>query len=101
MDRHYIVKDYTVEMGEEYQYVACLVNQYNKVYKVFEKMTNNGEGSGGYARLMSMEVSFLTTRYHQLRLHGGVSISSFKRNVSETFQTTIGSKYPYYSKNGQ
>lgn len=99
-ERHYIVKDYTVEMGEEYQYVACLVDKFDKVYRVFEKMTNSGEGTGGYGRLMNMEVSFLTTRHHQLRLHGGVSISSFKRNVSETFQTTIGSKYPYFSKNG-
>lgn len=100
MDTHYIVKDYTVEMGEEYQYVACLVNQYNKVFKVFEKMTAAGEGTGGYARLMFMEASFLTTRHHQLRLHGGVSISAFKRNVSDQFQTTIGSKYPFYSRNG-
>lgn len=100
MFTHYIVKDYTVEMGEEYQYVACFVNQYNKVFKVFEKMTTAGEGTGGYARLMFMEASFLTTRHHQLRLHGGVSISAFKRNVSEQFQTTIGSKFPFYSRNG-
>lgn len=98
--RHYIVKDFTVEMGEEYQYVACLVDEYGKVYRVFEKMSLQGEGTGGYARLMNMEVSFLTTRYHQLRLHGGVSISAFKRNTSDSFQTTIGSKYPYYSRNG-
>lgn len=98
--RHYIIKDFTVEMGEEYQYVVALVDKYGNVYRVFEKMTNEGIGSGGYARLMNMEVSFLTTRHHQLRLHGGVSISGFKRNVSDSFQTTIGSEYPYYSRNG-
>lgn len=62
--RHYIIKDFTVEMGEEYQYVVALVDKYGNVYRVFEKMTNEGIGSGGYARLMNMEVSFLTTRHH-------------------------------------
>lgn len=48
-----------------------------------------------------MEASYITSRRHQLRLQGNVQLSSFKRNVQDSFQTTIGGKYPYYSRASQ
>lgn len=97
---HYIVKDYTVEMGEEYQYVGVLKEANGLMVELFDDLYKFGEGTEGYARLTKMEVSFLNNRYHQLRLHGGVNISSFKRNTSDQFQTTIGGQFPYYIRNG-
>lgn len=97
---HYIVRDYTVEMGEEYQYVAALVRPDGWIEELFDDLHKYGEDTEGYSRLMRMEVSFLNNRYHQLRLHGGVNISSFKRNTSDQFQTTIGGQFPYYIRNG-
>lgn len=101
-------KDYSVEMGEQYQYVVAVFKE--KAYlngtteivldgllgSIFEQ----GKDSRGYGRLMQMEVSFLDDRYHQLRLHGNVKISNFKRNTSDQFQTTIGDRYPFYIRNG-
>lgn len=99
-DTMYSVKDYTVEMGEEYQYVVGLADEAGEVKYLLRELTDCGKGSGGYGRLMNMEVSFLDDKYHQLRLHGGVKVSAFKRNVSDQFQATIGGKYPFYIRNG-
>lgn len=95
----YTFKDYSVEMGEEYQY-AIMVSDETKILGLIRPLHEYGDGTQGYGRLMNMEVSFLDDKYHQLRLHGGVKISSFKRNTSDQFQTTIGSKFPFYIRNG-
>lgn len=49
---------------------------------------------------MSMEITFLNDRYRQLRIPGNLQVSSFKRNTSDAFQTTIGGKYPFYIRSG-
>lgn len=96
------IKDFSVEMGEDYQYVACLADIDNKVYATAVDVYDWGYTNPGYARLMNMDATvFLTTRQHQLRLQGGVNVTSFKRNTQDAFQTTIGSPYPFYSRNAQ
>lgn len=96
------IKDFSVEMGEDYQYVACYVNKDGVVMGTVINPYPWGYENKGYARLMDMDSTvFLTTRKHQLRLQGAVNVTSFKRNTQDNFQTTIGSKYPFYSRNAQ
>ena len=96
------VKDYSVEMGEDYQYIATIVDRDKKIVGTVISPYEWGYENKGYARLMNMDaIIFLTTRDHQLRLQGAVNVSALKRNTQDNFQTTIGSKYPFYSRNGQ
>lgn len=90
-------KDYTCEMGEEYQYVVCALKN-GKVDQAITDPYPFGDSNPAYARLMKMEFSYLTTKNHQLRIAGNVSLSSFKRNTQDVFQTTIGGQYPFYSR---
>lgn len=91
-------KDYSPEMGEDYQYVAALKNADGKVYGLVTDIYEWGYSNPGYARLMKMESTYLTTRNHQLRFTGNVNVSGFKRVTADQFQTTLGSKYPFYSR---
>lgn len=103
IDAYYTVKDYTVAMGEEYQYVPVIQSkELDGRIGLCEKewLEKTGIGSIGYGRLMEMEVTFLNDRYHQLRIHGNLNVTNFKRNTSDQFQTTLGSKYPYYIRGG-
>lgn len=98
----YTVKDYSVEMGEEYQYIATIVNEDNVIYGTAIDVYDWGYTNPGYGRLMDMDATvFLTTRKHQLRLQGAVNVTTLKRNTQDNFQTTLGSKYPFYSRNAQ
>lgn len=90
-------KDYTCEMGEDYQYVAILTK--DEVCKYYlNDLVPYGDMNPGYARLTRMDSSFLVSKAHQLRIQGNVQLSGFKRNTQDNFQTTIGSKYPFYSR---
>lgn len=95
------IKDYTVEMGERYEYVFCIMDAENKLDQFFISPTPYGKTNPGYARLMSMEAMYVTTRNHQLRCIGNLNVTNFKRNTTDGFQTTIGSQYPYYSRNSK
>lgn len=90
-------KDYSVEMGEDYQYVIGEI-QNGKLKHFLNDIYPFGDTNPGYARLMRMDSAFLTTRKHQLRLQGNLKITNFKRNTSDNFQTTIGGKFPFYSR---
>lgn len=91
-------KDYSPEMGEDYQYVAALKDPEGKVYGLVTDVYEWGYENPGYARLMKMESTFLTTKNHQLRFTGNVNVTGFKRVTSDQFQTTLGSKFPFYSR---
>lgn len=90
-------KDYTVEMGEDYQYVICAVID-DKVTYLLNDLRPFGTKNPGYARLMRMDSAYLTTRQHQLRLQGNLQITNFKRNTQDAFTTTIGGQFPFYSR---
>lgn len=96
-----IFKDYSVEMGEDYQYIAVLKDADGIAYALVENVYEWGYENPGYARLMHMDSVFLTTRQHQLRLQGNVNVTAFKRNTQDQFQTTIGSQYPFYQRNAK
>ena len=93
------VKDFSVEMGEEYQYIALLLDHDGKAYGTAIDVYDWGYTNPGYGRLMNMDsIVFLTTRDHQLRLQGAVNVSAFKRNTQDSFQNTIGSEFPFHSR---
>lgn len=94
-------KDFTVEMGEEYQYVVLGKNPKTSKSYFLTDLKPFGPKNKGYARLMRMDSAYLTTRNHQLRLQGNLQITNLKRNTQDTFQTTIGSQYPYFSRASQ
>lgn len=89
-------EDYTVEMGEDYQYAIIQKKKDGTARFLLNNLKPFGTTNPAYGRLMRMEHSFLTDKHHQLKLAGDVSLSSYKRNVQDAFQTTIGSKYPFY-----
>ncbi len=100
-DQKASMKDYTVEMGERYEYVFCIMDSENKLDQFFISPTPYGKSNPGYGRLMSMEALYLTNRNHQLRCIGNLNISNFKSNTTDGFQTTIGAQFPYYSRNSK
>ena len=83
-------KDYTVEQGKTYIYS---VQQYN----------NSGVYSG---RILSNEIyvnfedMFLLDGKRQLKIRFNPKVSSMKNNILETKTNTIGSKYPFITRNG-
>lgn len=92
-------KDFTVEMGAEYQYVVCGCDTTGKVIStLISPFPYGSKVNGGYGRLMHMPASYLTTKNHQLRLQGNVTLSALKRNTSDSFQTTIGSEFPFHQR---
>jgi hypothetical protein len=81
------IKDYSVEPGAHYRYLACGLDKDKKVinYLSTPPLLDAGYSKGCDGRLMHMESSFLDSRYHQLRLIGNMSVSNFKTNVADAF----------------
>lgn len=103
-----VIKDYSVEMGEEFVYYCAAFNsggvyQYSLIWD--GNLTPNNWKPHlypGYGRQMNFEGNtFLTTKWGQLRLQGNVQVSGFQRQTSDQFTTTIGGEYPFYSRSAQ
>lgn len=103
-----ILKDYSIAMGEEYIYFAVSYGfpsqrlHYILTWSDYlDPDSWNPVLYQGYGRQMNFQGNvFLTTKFQQLKLKGNVSVSNFNRNTSDTLTTTIGSKYPFYSRAG-
>ena len=83
--------DYTIESGVWYKYAA-------------QRRSSTG-GRGVIIKfkkpIMALfEDMFLTGQDRQLKIEFNPTVSSFKRNVTESNTVTIGSKYPYIKRNG-
>ncbi len=88
-------QDITIESGIFYKYgIFLYYNRNNNTtnYKL-TKITNQA--------LCLIEDVFLIHNNLQLRLPFNFSVSSFKYNVSESQQITLGSKFPYIKRNGK
>lgn len=83
--------DYTVESGIWYKYCA-------------QKRVGNGNRgiiiSTREPIMLVFDDMFLSNKDMQLRIKYDPSISNFKRTLSESRTETIGSKYPYFRRNG-
>lgn len=103
-----VMKDYSIEMGEEYIYFGAgfsLAHVYQYALEwnsCLDPGKWNPYSFPGYARQMDFQGNaFLTTRWGQLRLQGNTQVSNFKRETSDQFTTTIGGVYPFYSRSAQ
>lgn len=111
-NEEYTFRDFSVEMGEPYQYIITRVvaDKPRFVYFFSNKDNPDSTMTGAssfsplsitnacYGRLDRLDSVYLSDEYHQLRISGNVQISNLKRNTSDVFQTTIGSQYPFYSR---
>ena len=87
----YTWNDYTVKSGIFYRYAAQTVNTQGE--RSFAVLSEHGE-------MIVFDDMFLTRDNMQVRLRYDPNISSFKRTISESLTETIGSKYPYFRRNG-
>lgn len=83
--------DYTIESGVWYKYCAQRKNSVG-IRGIVTKPTE--------LIMSEFEDSFLTSEDGQLKLRLDTSISSLKRNISESRVDTIGSQFPYIKRNG-
>lgn len=86
-------QDITIESGVFYKYGIFLYYKMNNSNYKITKITNQA--------LCLIEDVFLIHNNLQLRLPFNFSVSSFKYNVSESQQITLGSKFPYIKRNGK
>ena len=82
--------DFTVEQGRKYQYA---LQQYNDNGIFSSRLTSNTVE-------VDFEDMFLYDGNRQLKLRFDPKVTSFKINRLETKTDTIGSKYPYFYRNG-
>ena len=89
-----LTTDNTVEAGYYYRYFIQKYNQYGINSEVISVMKN------GKAVYMSYDDCFLWDGKRQLRIKFNPKISSFKTNILQSKSETIGSKYPFITRNG-
>lgn len=82
-------KDMTIEHGYKYKYA---LQQYSE-----KLISNRVESNEVYAEF---EDAFLYDGKRQLKIKYNPKISSFKTTLLESKQDTIGSKYPFFFRNG-
>lgn len=83
--------DYTVEQGKNYIYS---IQQYNNYGVYSTRIVSNKIYS-------DFEDTFLLDGERQLKIRFNPKISSMKDNIVETKVNTIGSKYPFITRNGR
>ena len=83
-------RDYTVEQGIVYKYG---LQQYNLQGVYSERIISN-------TLMADFEDMFLYDGERQLRIRFNPQVSSYKTTILENKTETIGSKYPYFSRNG-
>ena len=81
--------DFTIESGTLYKYEINYIAPNSTTYFIVEGPV-----------LSVFDYAFLTGEGTQLCVKFNDNISGFKRNVSDNLVTTLGSKYPYISRNG-
>lgn len=83
-------KDFTACQGVEYVYA---IQQYNNYGLYSEKMLSNSIST-------AFEHAYLFDGERQLKIKFNPKVSSFKTTVLESKMDTLGSKYPYFFRNG-
>lgn len=85
-----LLTDFTIEQGKEYQYA---LQQYSDEGLYSEKMLSN-------IIMSDFEDAFLYDGVRQLKIKYNPKVSSFKIDRPESKVETIGSKYPFFFRNG-
>lgn len=85
---HFEFNDFTIESGTIYKYQISFTYD-SHTYTIVEGPI-----------LSVFDNAFLTGEGTQLCVKFNTNLSTFKRNVSDNVVNTIGSKYPYITRNG-
>lgn len=83
-------RDYTVEQGVTYKYS---LQQYNAQGIYSDRIISN-------TLTMDFEDMFLYDGNRQLRIRYNPKVSSYKTDILESKTDTIGSRFPFFSRNG-
>ncbi len=83
-------KDFTAIQGRKYKYA---IHQYNNNYLYSNKIISN-------TVLSDFEDTFLYDGERQLKIKYNPKIGNIKTNISEQKTDTLGSKYPFFFRNG-
>lgn len=110
-----LIRDYVIEHGEKFEYVvinfqdktidedsstSALVAMRSLVpTPLLDPLGYKYSFNPATGRLTDMQYSFLTSRDHQLRLSGNVTLNNISWKTQDTLQTTIGAKFPFYTRN--
>lgn len=86
----YVFRDFTVEQGVTYKYSIQQINSYGM-------FTDRVVSPPVYADFEDM---FLFDGRRALRIRFNPKVASFKTTLQESKTDTIGSKYPYFFRNG-
>ena len=86
-------KDYTVEQGKSYKYAL-------QEYHTNDQRTIESNKSINTIVQADFEHAYLSDGERQLKIKYNPKISSFKDTLLETKTNTIGSKYPFFFRNG-
>ena len=91
-------RDYTIEQGKSYQYSIQQYND-NGVYssRLLSNLNDKGESIPVFADFEDM---FLSDGKRQLKIRFNPKVSTFRNDILEQKIDTIGSKYPFFFRNG-
>ena len=99
-----IFTDFTIEQGQKYKYAIRQLNSYN-IYSSWIPITKwrilgtEVWNENPYVEA-AFEDAYLYDGKRQLRIRFNPKVSSFKTVLMDTKKTAIGSKYPYFFRNG-
>lgn len=96
-----VFRDFTIEQGRTYTYSIQQANTVSYTENGNEK-TNIIYSNRKKSNIITPDFDdmFLYDGKRQLKLNYNPSVSSFKTQLSESKTDTIGSKYPYFFRNG-
>lgn len=98
--------DHTIEQGQIYKYAIQQYNEHgifsSRIYASYREYDEFGDlvPSEKTEIVATFEDMFLYDGEKQLRIRFNPKVSSFKTTLSESKKTTIGSKYPFFFRNG-
>ena len=89
--------DFTIESGVLYKYeINYIREEENEQHQIVDQTYTITEGP----ILSVFDNAFLTGEGTQLCVKFNPNLSNYRRNISDNVVTTIGSKYPYITRNG-
>lgn len=102
-DQSVIQKDYTVEQGVKYYYSIRKLNSVDGTYasqRKYHKNENTNPATDNAIWLDYEDISLFDMNNNVLKIKFDPKVSSFKNTILESKTDTIGSKYPFFFRNG-
>ncbi len=97
-DNELVYTDFTIESGMKYKYAIQKENSAGLRTNSYQGLELDGSNRNTFC--VDFEYSYLLHNDVQLRLMFNQNMSSFKHTTLTSKQDTLGSKYPYLTRNG-